>query len=371
MSSVQSLIDEVEASFRNGTADSRAATLRRITDLLLTGVDHFEDQHVGVFDDVLCGLIDKIEREAVAALSRDVAGLRKAPRMLSGRLARHDDIEIAGPVLRQSVVLSEHDLVEVAQNKSQSHLEAIANRSHVSERVSDILIDRGNSIVLTTVAGNSGARFSTRAYKTLLDQAESNAHIASALIGRSDLSPETFRKLVAQASATVQQRLLANADPRLKERVQGIIQSITVEVSRSADRSVEMRGTHAKSHLKAIDKGKLRAELVDYATAGRMNESTTAFAALSELSIDTIRQLMARQDYELLLIVCKACGLGWVATRPLLELAAKSRGEFSFNAAVHLDQFNKLSRESAERVMRFMKVRKVASGADVKKMLAG
>jgi uncharacterized protein (DUF2336 family) len=307
---VQSLIDEVELSFRGGTASSRAVTLRRITDLFLTGVDRFEEQQVGVFDDVLCGLIEKIEREAVAELSRDIAELPRAPRMLSRRLSRHDDIEIAGPVLRHSVVLSENDLVEVAQNKGQLHLEAIANRSQVGERVSDILIDRGNSTVLTTVAGNAGARFSTRGYKSLMGKAESDANIASALIRRSDLSPEMFRKLVAQASAIVQQRLLATADPTIKEQVQGVIQSITGEISRNADRAVSMRGTQAGSQLKVIDKSKLRSELVGYATAGRASETATALATLSELSIDTARQLLTRQDYELLLIGGKACGLG-------------------------------------------------------------
>jgi uncharacterized protein (DUF2336 family) len=371
VSSVQSLIDEVEASFRSGTADSRAATLRRITDLFLTGVDNFAEQHVGVFDDVLCGLVEKIERDARAELSRDIAELPKAPRMLSRRLARDDDIDVAGPVLRHSVVLSENDLVAVAQNKGQLHLEAIANRSHVSERVSDVLIDRGNSIVLTTVAGNSGARFSTLGYNSLLGKAESDGNIASALVGRSDLSPEMFRKLVAQASATVAQRLLANADPRTREKIQGVIQLITADISRSADRSVTMRGSQAGSQLKTIDKGKLRSELADYAATGRPSEAATALAALSELSIDTVRQLLTRQDYELLLIVCKACGLGWVAVRALLELAAQSRQAFTFNSAGYLDEYNKLSRESAERVIRFLKVRKAASGAEIKKMLAG
>jgi len=369
VSGVQSLIDEVEASFRSGTASSRADVLRRITDLFLAGADTFEEQQVGVFDDVLCGLIDKIEREAVAELSQDIAELPRAPAMLTRRLSRHDDIAIAGPVLRHSKVLSENDLVDVAQNKSQLHLEAIANRSQVSERVSDILVDRGNSIVLTTVAGNIGARFSTRGYKSLLGKAENDASIASAVVGRSDLTPEMFRRLVAQASAAVQQRLVASTDPRTREKVQGVIQSITVEITRSADRSVSMRSSQA-SQLRTIDKGKLRAELGDYAAAGRPSEAATALAVLSELSIDTVRQLLARQDYELLLIVCKACGVGWVAVRALLELAAQSRDEFGFNSAGYLDDYNKLSRESAERVIRFLKVRKAASGAEIKKMMA-
>jgi uncharacterized protein (DUF2336 family) len=366
---VQSLIDEVELSFRNGTATSRAATMRRITDLFLTGVDRFEEPHVDVFDDVLCGLIEKIERDAVAELSRDIAEVAKAPRTLSRRLSRHDDIEIAGPILRHSAVLGEGDLIEVARSKSQLHLEAIANRSHVSERVSDVLIDRGNSIVLTTVAGNAGARFSARGYRSLAAKAESDADIASALIGRADLSPETFRRLVAQASAAVQERLLATTDPRLREQVQGVVQSITIQISRNTDRAAPMRGTHANSQLRSIDKGKLRSELAAYATAGRVAESATALAVLSELSIDTARQLLTHQDFELLLIVCKACGLGWVATRALLELAAESRGELTFASAAFFEQYTKLSREAAERIMRFLKVRKAVTSSEIKKML--
>jgi hypothetical protein len=233
------------------------------------------------------------------------------------------------------------------------------------------VIDRGNSTVLTTVAANAGACFSPRGYNSLLGKAESDANIASAVIGRSDLTPEMLRKLVAQASATVQQKLLANTDPTMREKVRGVVQLITVDISRKADRAVAMRGTQAGSQLKAIDKGKLREELVDYATAGRASETATALAVLSELSNDTVRQLLSSRDYELLLIVCKACGLGWVAVRALLDLAAQSRDEFSFNSAGYLDQYNKLSRESAERVMRFLKARKAASSADIKKMMAG
>ncbi len=343
--------------------------MRRITDLFLTGVDRFEDPQVDVFDDVLCGLIDKIERDAVAELSRDIADVAKAPPRLSRRLSRHDDIAIAGPILRHSSALGESDLIDVARSKSQLHLEAIANRSQVSEHVSDILIDRGNSIVLTTVAGNAGARFSAHGYESLAAKAEGDANIASALIGRADLSPERFRRLVAQASATVQERLLATTDPRLREQVQGVVQSITLQISRNADRAVPMRATHAGSQLRSIDKGKLRSELAHYAAAGRVAESATALATLSELSIDTARQLLTRQDFELLLIVCKACGLGWVATRTMVELAAKTRGESTLSATAFFEQYTKLSREAAERIIRFLKVRKTVTGQEIKKML--
>src|SRR5262249_10190850 len=137
----------------------------------------------------------------------DVAELRSAPRMLSWRLAERDDITIAGPVLRHSIALSENDLVEIARTKGQSHLRALASRQHVSERLSDILIDRGNSIVLTAVADNSGARCSARGYKTLLDQAERDASLASALDGRCEPSPE----IASQAGSSGERRGAAAA----------------------------------------------------------------------------------------------------------------------------------------------------------------
>ena len=62
---------------------------------VLRDSDRLNDDQITVFDDVLCGLVDKIEREARAELSRDIAELPKAPRMLSSRMARDDDIDVA------------------------------------------------------------------------------------------------------------------------------------------------------------------------------------------------------------------------------------------------------------------------------------
>jgi uncharacterized protein (DUF2336 family) len=219
VSTVRSLIDEVETAFRSGTAESRSRTLRRITALFLDGVEGYKQQEIGVFDDILCTLIDTIERETLAELSGRVASLSKAPPQLCGKLARHDAIAVARPVLRRSPLLSDSHLIEIAQSQSQLHLEAIAGRVELSERVSDALIERGNSIVLTTVAGNSGARLSTRSYRKLLNKAERNEALAAAISSRPDLSPEMFRRLAAQATSSVQKRLMdgtlrADKDPR-------------------------------------------------------------------------------------------------------------------------------------------------------------
>jgi uncharacterized protein (DUF2336 family) len=359
-------MDEIETSLRGASSERRSDTLRRITSLFLSGADDFNDQQVAVFDDVLCELIKKIERQAIIELSNSVAPIVRTPAGLTRKLSRHDDIEIAGPVLRQSPLLSDRDLIEIAQSKSQSHLVAIAGRRTVSENVSDVLVDRGNSEVLTTVAGNIGARFSSNGYGVLLGKAEKDAEVAAAVLTRSDLSPDMFRKLVARASETVQKRLMTIAQPAVRDRLRSVLQDVSLQILRdAASTKTETRGS---PQLESVDKSKLRGELSDHAAAGRMPETVIALAALSGLSGDIIRRLISQRETDALLIVCKASQLGWRPARAVIDLAAK--GDPAWNSAKYLDEYTKLTAEAAQRVIRFLNARKAVSGAELKKVLA-
>lgn len=370
MSAAASLIDEIEASFRNASSERRATALRRITDLFLDGADDFDEEQIGVFDDVLCQLIHKIERDAIVELSHSISRVVRAPGTLTRHLSRHDDIDIAGPVLRHSPMLSDGDLIEIAQTKGQSHLVAIACRRAVSESVTDVLVDRGNPEVLTTVAGNVGARFSTNGMSILLGKAETSAEVAAAVITRADLSPDMFRKLVARATAAVQQRLLATTQPAMRARLQSVLQDVSLKMLRDtsdARATTEIR----RSPQVDLDRTRLRAELAEHAAAARLAETLTALAVLSGLSSDTLRRLMNQREADALLIVCKASELGWRPARAVLELAALSGGGPAWNYSEFLDQYTRMTSEAAKRVIRFLNARKTVSGSDLQSMLAG
>ena len=148
------------------------------------------------------------------------------------------------------------------------------------------------------------------------------------------------------------------------------IQSISVQLIANADRQIELGGAPPASQRHVHDMGKLRTELVDYAIAGRLAETVTALATVSGLPADTIRRLLTQQEHDALLIICKANGLGWLTVRAVLELSAGTKGNAGVDSAGYLDQYTRMSRESAERVIRFLKVRKSASPTDLKKMMA-
>jgi uncharacterized protein (DUF2336 family) len=369
VSGVGSLIEEIEASFRSGTAESRSATLRRITGLFLDGAEAFAEPQAAVFDDVLCQLVDKIEREAIVELSTAIAPIAKAPPALTHHLSRHDDIAISGPVLRQSLLLTDDDLIEIAQSKSQNHLAAIASRRQVSEVVTDVLVERGNSEVLTTVAGNFGARFSPTGYGTLLTKAEKNSDVAMAVVMRTDLSPEMFRKLVSRAATTVQQRLQTIANPSVKDRLRGVLQDISLQILRDVDEKKISVDARRNAQSGKLDQEKLKSELHDYASEGRLIEASTALGTLSSVSAETIKRLITQHEVDALLIVCKASGLGWRTARALVNLSARIKGNVSTNPMEFLDQYTKMTSESAQRVMRFLNARKAVSGAELKKMM--
>src|ERR1700691_482276 len=128
-----SLIVELEEAVHSHSAEKRVETLRRLTDLFLGEADRLNDEQIGVFDDVLCKLIHRIETKALAELSSRLAPIHTAPIDVIRRLAHHDEITVAGPVLRQSPRLTARDLIEVAKTKGQGHLLAISARSQLEE----------------------------------------------------------------------------------------------------------------------------------------------------------------------------------------------------------------------------------------------
>jgi uncharacterized protein (DUF2336 family) len=119
MGTQRSLIVELEEAITSGSSEKRVETLRRVTDLFLGEADRLNEAQVGLFDDVLCHLIRRIETKALVELSGHLAPVDNAPIEVIQRLARNDEIAVAGPVLAHSARLTTGDLVEIAGTKSQ------------------------------------------------------------------------------------------------------------------------------------------------------------------------------------------------------------------------------------------------------------
>lgn len=367
MLNAPTLIDELEATMRHGSGAQRAAILQRVTQLFLQNASSYAEDHVALFDDVMIRLIERIEQQALIRLSSQLAPVGNAPSNVVQRLARSDSIEVSRPILVQSPILTDEFLVELAQTKSQSHLAAIAERAHVAEKVTDVLVERGNAAVALKVTGNAGARFSRQALMQVADRANADAGLAERIINRPDIPQDVFEHLLSKATEVVRQRLLRNADPDMRTKINETLAAIAHQVTSAGPQhgAGERRSAATLTHQ---DVPRLKSQLSDHARAGQRQQTIETLSALSKLPVEAIKSLLRAEAEDGVLILCKAVGLGWPDAKHVLAVMTGTSCE-NANSRHAFDKYYGLTEETAHRVIRFVKSCKAVSKADLQRML--
>jgi uncharacterized protein (DUF2336 family) len=301
MGTSPSLISELDAAIQSSSSDKRIATLRRVTDLFLSHAGQYDPEQMKLFDGVLMRMIGHIETRALAELGERLAPVDGAPVDVIRHLANHDEIVVAGPVLKGSTQLTSDDLVDIARRKSQDHLLAISGRSEIDEAVTDVLVDRGNAEVARKVAVNAG-----------------------------DLT---------QALNKVARELQAERPVRDYSEAQHLVGLLNRE-------------------------GKLsEAALLEFARANKFEEAVSALAMRCSAPIDIIDRLMHGARIDALLIPCKAAGLAWPTTRAIIRLNSAHSITSDDDFEIAKQDFQKLSIAAAQRIMRFWQVRSTVTMA--------
>jgi uncharacterized protein (DUF2336 family) len=356
MSASASLIPELENVIQHGSPERRAITIKRIANLFVDGSAHFNEDHVALFDDVLCRLVVEIEAKARAEMAKNLAPIANAPSELMRKLARDDDIAIAGPVITQSSRLKEADLVELAKTKGQAHLVAIAGRDRIGEAVTDVLVRRGDSEVVRNIADNQSAKLSEGGFSALVRRSEGDGDLAERVGARTDIPAHLFRALLMRATAVVQQRLLVRAKPETRAEIQRVLDKIAKELSQSAparDYSAAQRAVlalHRQGRLGEV-------ELGDFARDKKFEETVASLSLLCGVPIETADRLMGGDRPDPILILCKAAGYSWPTARAIVIARPSGKGSSSQALDVAFQNFEKLSSSTAQRVVRFWQVR--------------
>jgi uncharacterized protein (DUF2336 family) len=355
MATPASLIPELEDVLQNGSAERRARTLQRITSLFLNGAEQYNDDHVRLFDGVFLRLIEEIETKARAALAESLAPVGNAPIESVRRLAKDDDIAVAGPVLEQSPRLKEADLVEIARTKSQAHLLAISGRTGIAEAVTDEVVHRGDRQVVRRVADNPDAQFSERSFTTLVNQAEEDGILAEKVGTRPDIPPRLFRELLLKATEVVQQRLIAAAKPETQAEIRRVLAKVSHEVATATSRdfTAAERAIEALHQQGALNEG----ALIGFAQAGKYEEMVVALSRLCVVPVDVVDRLMGGDRPDPILILCKSAGWEWPTAKTLILARPGSKGSSSIGLDNAFTNFERLSPATAQRVMRFWQAR--------------
>lgn len=324
-------LGDIEEALQHADPKTRHQTLRAVTDLFLSSASALDDSRIDVFDNVFETLLGETDLEGVVDLSQRMAPVGNAPPRLIRRLATDDRIAIAGPILSQSPRLSADDLHKIALEKGNDHLLAISERPGLTEPVTDALIQRGSRDVARNVARNTTARLSRAGLERLVTLAERDDVLSAGLSVRQDIPPDRLQALLAAAAARAEEKLKAVA-------------------------------TAQRLALTMKQAGKLAdAEILNFAQGGRYEEVVAGLALLADLKYDAIENLVLASEPGGLLLVCKAVNLTWPTTSQVLKLAAGRGGIAGYDQVRVQEEFKKLSKPTAERVLRFWHVRQIVS----------
>src|SRR5690606_16630327 len=155
------------------------ALLREVTDQFFGSPVRTPTEDI-LYGDVLSQLAEDMEEAVRAELAHRFADAPDAPHRLIRKLAEDLAVPVAGPVLEQSPVLTDDDLLAVVQTLDQGHLRAVPARSVVSEAISDVIVERGDDETLGALLKNEGATLSRGASETAVSRAKANPRLHAA-----------------------------------------------------------------------------------------------------------------------------------------------------------------------------------------------
>jgi len=362
MTNFYSLLEEVQGA-TSTPAKRQLRALSRITDMFLAGSNGYSKEQIELFGEVFKVLVAAIELKTRETLARRVATDPDMPAALMRAFAWDDEIAVAGPVLCQSLALSEADLVASARSQSQGHLYAIAQRQVLTEAVTDILIQRGENKVVYAVVENSGARISDGGFRELVARSDEDSELALRVGTRRDIPRHHFLRLLEIASAAVCSKIVA-----IHREFAEAARQATTDVVDQINQEVRTNSVaHARARTK-VRRRKYWRELseADVQAAARGEDFERAVLALSVLArcpIEVAERAVLNDSPGPVQIVAKAAGCAWPTVKALLLMRAAERSMSATELDCACENYEKLELQTAKRVLELYERRRNRSNA--------
>jgi uncharacterized protein (DUF2336 family) len=313
------LIAELEGALDSRVPERWSRILRQVTKLFLADAHRLNEAQTAVFDDVFLRLMEQADIQALAVLGNDLCGASAVPRKAIRRLAFHDDLSVAGPVLRRSRGLTDKDLVEIASARGQPFLLEISGRQTVPAPLSDKLVERGETAVLGKLIQNSGASFSEAGCAALVAKAKLDERLAEALVRRSDVSPALRGELVAKVSDT-RMRSMQAKPPALQDKIKAAIASTRAERTETPKPTAADYSAALSRMAELSRKGGVNDRSVNrFAVEREYVEVAAALSFLSGTPVEVIVPVIESADIEGLMVACKAARLNWTTTTMIIR----------------------------------------------------
>ncbi len=345
------------------SSDRRRELLREITDVFLTEPENLNATESQYFGEIMGKVAYDLESEVRVELANRLASEAAAPPELVRQLA-NDEIQVAQPVLAQSPVLGEDDLIEIAASKSQEHLFAITKRPHISEKLSDVLVDKGDDRVVHGLVKNQNAKIGEATMGKVVARAEGSELLHKPLIDRPDLPADMMKEMLSYVSESLKNEILEQTNHVNSDKLKEIISDVETSIEERANANKDVRSKPEFLIDQLMRSGDLNeAKLCELARQKMVPEYICALARLADIDMATAKRAILDRSGEGLAIICKACGFEQSTYSATINNIWPESERSIEQSCRMIALYQQVTPETAQRVMRFWKVRQQSEDA--------
>lgn len=340
------------------SSDKRRELLRNVTDLFFNNPDDYNPSEIDLFGEVMGTISSDLETEIRQDIAGRMANLPNPPQNLLNQMAR-DEIAVAAPVLSQSPALDDEALIAIAENQSQDHIMAMTKRPDVSEHVSASIVQHGDDTTVASLLENEGATISRPTMEQVVERAATSEILHKPIIDRSSTPNDLLNEMFFVVSSELKKEILEKNENLDEAELDAIIDE-------SHEKFTSSDAENKSPAEKFIDEAEENRELtesflVELLRNRRLAEFLFGFSRLTGIDVRTAKRILQDKSAEALAIACKASRFdrATFSTFVLLTDVNQHRTPDQINAL--MDLYTEVSIESAQRTMRFWRVRKSAA----------
>jgi uncharacterized protein (DUF2336 family) len=346
---------------KEGSSEKRRELLRQITDAFLADPPDRSDRESALFDEIVGAVASDLETQVRIELARKVS-VSKVPLQRTARRLAMDVIEVARPVIERSIALSEADILDVIDQKSQDHMLAVTKRPDIGTSVSSALVAKGEDRVVAALLENRSARIDRQTFEKVADRAQTSPVLHAPFVRNQHVPLDLLNNVYLKVEGDLRREIMRKFHGVSPAELEAALEASRNHLS-AAYGALPDDFQAAKDHVAAVDKkGQLKPPmLVQLLRENRKTAFLIAFAQMVDIDFDLGRRLVDAKDLDALAVLCRGAGFdrGLFVTICLL-VAGDGAG------IGKAEQFGKLYEQvpvaAAQRALRFWKVRAKSAG---------
>ncbi|MEI6985225.1 MAG: DUF2336 domain-containing protein [Rhodospirillaceae bacterium] len=218
-------------------SDVRTGLARKIARL----APHLPQERLDQIERMTIDILEALARDQTTEVRRILAdelqSVTRAPAHVINKLARDLELSVCGPILRNSPILSDEDLLHIIIGGApDGALSAIAERANVGTALADAIANSNDDAAVTVLLGNASAQIREETLDRIIDRAPQHEPWHGPLVRRSQLPPRASARLASFVADSLVHVLQTRTDLGF-EAARLIAESIRVRLNKQAPAS--------------------------------------------------------------------------------------------------------------------------------------